>query len=68
MGKKGIKKYGKTVVVAMLNEYKQFHNIDVFWLQDTTIMSRQEKYRALKCVNFIKENWCGKIKEGRVQI
>ena len=38
--KKEIKTYGKREVVAMLNEYKQLHNLDVFGPQYTTIMSR----------------------------
>ena len=37
--KRVIKTYGKMSVVAMLNEYKQFHNLDVFGLQYTTTMS-----------------------------
>ena len=37
----GVKTYGKRSVVAMLNEYKQLHNLDVFGAQDLTIMSRQ---------------------------
>ena len=59
---KGIKTYGKRSVVAMLNEYKQFHNLDIFGTQDATIMSRQKKYRAIRAVNLIKEKLCGKIK------
>ena len=46
----------------MLNKYKQLHNLDVFGPQYTTILSRQEKYRALRAVNLIKEKRCGKIK------
>ena len=46
----------------MFDEYKQFHNLDVFGSQDPTITSRQEKYRALRAVNIIEEKRCGKIK------
>ena len=35
--KKEIKTYKKRAVVAMLNEYKQLHNLDVFGTQDATI-------------------------------
>ena len=62
MGKKGIKTYGKRLVVAMLNKYKQLKNLDVFGPQDATVMYRQEKYRSLRAFNLIKENRCGKIK------
>ena len=37
----GIKTYGKRVVVAMLVENKQFHNLGVFGPQDAAIMSLQ---------------------------
>ena len=60
--KKGINTYGKMAVVAMLNEYKQLHKLDVFGTQEATIMSHQGKYRALRAVKHIKEKWCGKIK------
>ena len=53
-GKRGIKTYLKKLVVVMLNEYKQCHNLDVLGLQDATIMSRQEKSGALRAVNFNK--------------
>ena len=63
MGKKeGIKTYGKRAAVAMLNEYKQLHYLDVFGPQDATIVSLQKKYKALRSVNLIKEKRCGKIK------
>ena len=45
----------------MLNGYKQFHNLDGFGPQDATTMSLQEKYRALRVINIIKEKRCGKI-------
>ena len=57
-----IKTHGKREVMAMLNAYNQSQNLDVFGTQDATIMSHQEKYRALRAFNIIKENWCGKIK------
>ena len=60
--KKGIMIYGKMAVVATLNDYKQLHNLDVFGFQDATIMYCHEKYLALRAVNLIKENWCGKSK------
>ena len=60
--KKGIKTYGKRAVVAMLYEYKLLHKFDIFVTQDATIIYRQERYRALRTVNIIKENRCGKIK------
>ena len=45
----------------MLNEYKKLNNLDVFGPQYATIMFRQENFRALRYVNLIKENRCGKI-------
>ena len=50
----GTNTYRKRAVVAMLNMYKQLHNLDVLGSQDATIMYRQEKYRALRDVNLIK--------------
>ena len=52
--KKGIKTNRKRAVVAMLNEYKQLHNLGVLGTQDATIMSRQEKYISLRAVKLIK--------------
>ena len=52
----------KRAVVAMLNEYKQLHNLGVSGPQDATIMSFQEKYGALRAVNLNKEKRWGKIK------
>ena len=59
----GVKTHEKRTVVSMFNWYKQLHNLDVFGAQDATIISLQEKYRALRGVNLIKEKRCGKIKE-----
>ena len=49
-------------LLAMLNEYKQLHNLDYFGPQNPKIMHQQEKYRALRAVNLIKEKRWGKIK------
>ena len=49
-------------VVAMLNEYKQLYNLDVFGTQYSTTTSRIEKYRGIRAVNLIKEKRYGIFK------
>ena len=40
--------YGKGSVVAMLNKYKQLHNLTVFRTQYPALMSRKEQYISLQ--------------------
>ena len=42
----------KRVVVAMLNEYKQLHNLGVFGPKYTTIMSHQENIKHSELLMF----------------
>ena len=58
----GVKTYGNRALVAMFNDYKQFHNLGIFGPQDATIMSLQGKHRALRAFNIMKEKRCSKIK------
>ena len=58
-GKRGIKIYGKREVLAMLDDYKQLYNLDVFSPKYPTIIYRQEDHRVLRAIYFIKEKLCG---------
>ena len=60
--KRGIRTYGERAVAAMLAEYKQLIGMSVFTSQDPGKMTEEEKKRALRAINLIKEKRCGKIK------
>ena len=64
----GINTYGKREVVDMLNEYKQFHNLDLFGPQDTTIISLQGKLEHSDMLILLKKSGAVKSKEGRAQM
>jgi len=55
-GKKGIRTYGERAVAAMLAEYKQLIGMSVFAPQDPKGMTPEQKSRALRAINLIKEN------------
>ena len=61
--KRGIKTYRKRAVVAMLDEYKQLHNLDVFDPQYTTIMSRQKNIEHSELLILLKKRGAEKLKE-----
>ena len=60
--RKGIERYGKLAIAAMLKEYKQLDNLLVFGAVSPESMSDQERRRALCAINLIKLKRCGKVK------
>ena len=60
--KKGIEVFGERAVAAMIKEYQQLHDLQVFGGVDPSEITREEKHKSLRAINLIKEKRCGKIK------
>ena len=65
--KRGIKLFGEKAVAAMVKEFTQldkgaFPGNPVVGPIDPTILTQEDKIRAMEAVNLIKEKRCGKIK------
>ena len=58
----GIKKHGQVAEEALMKEFQQFRDMDVFEPMDATTLSNENKKDALKAISVIKEKRCGKIK------
>ena len=59
---KGIKNFGERAVAAILKEYGQLNKLSVFGSLDPDSLSHEEKRKALRAINLIKQKRCGKIK------
>jgi hypothetical protein len=59
---KGIKLFGERAVAAMFKEYKQLDDLTVFGRLDPESLTHEQKHKALRAINLIKEKRCGKIK------
>ena len=59
---KGIKLFGPKAIAAMFKEYKQLNDLKVLGRIDVDALSPEQKRKALRAVNLIKEKRCGKIK------
>jgi KUP system potassium uptake protein len=59
---KGIKLFGERAVAAMFKEYNQLHDMSVFGKVDPDTLTHEQKKKALRAINLIKEKRCGKIK------
>ena len=58
----GIKKHGQRAIEAPMNEFLQLHNKDVFEPMHAHKLTNDQKRRALRAINLIKEKRCGKLK------
>jgi hypothetical protein len=58
----GIKKHGQAAVDALLQEFCQLNNKDVFDPIDVSALTTGQKREALRAVNLIKEKRSGKLK------
>jgi hypothetical protein len=68
----GIKKHGERAVDALFKEFCQLDDKSVFLPVDAKSLTRDQKYKALRAINLIKEKRCGKLKgrtcaDGRAQ-
>jgi hypothetical protein len=59
---KGIKLFGPKAIAAMFKEYKQLNDLKVLGRINVDALSPEQKRKALRAVNLIKEKRCGKIK------
>ena len=58
----GIKKHGQVAEEALMKEFQQFRDMDVFEPMDAATLTDENKKDALKAISVIKEKRCGKIK------
>jgi len=60
--KKGIKKFGEDAIQAVLAEYAQLDNKEVFEGIDPDTLTLEQKKEALELITLIKLKRCGKVK------
>jgi hypothetical protein len=60
--KKGIKKFGRLAEEALLAEFAQLEQYDVFEAVDPNTLTKDAKRQALRAINLIKKKKSGKIK------
>ena len=58
----GIKTYGEAAVSALVKEFAQLDDLNVFQCIPKQSLSKEQKKDALPLINLIKEKRCGKIK------
>ena len=59
---KGIKLFGERAIAAMFKEYNQLNDMGVFGIVNPDSLSVEQKKKALRAINLIKEKRCGRIK------
>jgi hypothetical protein len=59
---KGLKHFKERAVAALIKEYTQLDNMNVFAPEDPDKLTKDQKQKALRAVNLIKEKGCGRIK------
>ncbi len=60
--KRGIKLYGEKAIAAIFKEYQQLEDLKVLDRIDPLLLSEDNKRKALRAVNLIKIQRCGKVK------
>ena len=60
--KAGIKKHGKAAEAAMMKEFAQLENLNVYQAIDPKALTPQQKKEALRAINLIKEKRDGRLK------
>ena len=60
--KKGIERHGQAAINAILKEYKQLHDLDVFRGIHRRDLTPEQHKRVLRLITVIKEKRCGKLK------
>jgi hypothetical protein len=58
----GIRKHGDLAVDALMAEFAQLDDLNVFQGLHASTLTRDQKKEALRAINLIKEKRCGKIK------
>lgn len=60
--KAGIKKHGRVAEEALMAEFAQLEDLEVFEALDPSVLTRQQKVGALRAINLIKEKRDGRLK------
>jgi hypothetical protein len=60
--KAGLKKYGKEAEIALMKEFTQLEDLNVYESIDATSLTNEQKKGALRAINLIKEKRDGRIK------
>ena len=58
----GIKKHGRKAEEALMNEFAQLEELNVYEPLDPNTISREQRKGALRAINLIKEKRCGRLK------
>lgn len=58
----GLRKHGKTAEAALMTEFSQLEDLDVYDALDPATLTRAQKKSALRAINVFKEKRCGKLK------
>ena len=58
----GLKKHGKKAEEALLAEFSQLEDLNVYEPLDPNKLTRAQKKAALRAINLIKEKRCGRLK------
>jgi hypothetical protein len=60
--KKGIKKFGQEAIAALLQEFSQMENLDVYEAVNAGLLTREQRRAALQAINLIKRKRDGTLK------
>jgi hypothetical protein len=60
--KAGLRKYGKDAEIALMKEFAQLENLNVYEPLDVNTLTGEQKRGALRAINLIKEKRDGRIK------
>jgi hypothetical protein len=60
--KQGLLRYGKAAEAALMKEFAQLEDLNVYEAVDSRLLNREQKKAALRAINLIKEKRSGQIK------
>ena len=60
--KEGLRRHGKATEAALMAEFSQLEELDVYEAVNARFLTRAQQRAALRAINLIKEKRCGKIK------
>ena len=60
--KAGIKKHGRAAVAALMQEFGQLENLDVYEAMDARTLTKEQRKCALRAINLVKEKRDGQLK------
>ena len=60
--KEGLRRHGRAAEAALMTEFGQLEELDVYEAVNARFLTRAQRRAALRAINLIKEKRCGKIK------